>query len=93
MLGQSTVLLEKDFPPDSYLIIKVTKDYNEDSAPGSLAGLYFDGVFTQAYFDPHATVLNMINLDVLKVYFTNREPTEAWGYPTQMDDLYEDLPV
>ena len=27
----------------------------------------------------------------MKVYFTDREPGDRWGYPSQMDDLYFDI--
>ena len=71
-------------------MIKLNKQYDEQTAPGSSAGIYFDGVFPPP---ANATVVNLINLDMLKVYFTNREPTTTWGYPTQMDDLYSDVPT
>ena len=35
-------------------------------------------------------IVNQIDLNVMKVYFTDREPSYRWGYPTQMDDLYFD---
>ena len=59
------------------------------------AGLYFTNIFSvhkhgEVEDDPR--IINLIDLNVLKVYFSEREPTEAWGYPTQLDDLYFDEP-
>ena len=92
MIKQSSTLYDLHFEPDSFQVIKINKLYDEQHAPGSLAGLYFKGVFDQPT-PANATLVNMINLDMLKVYFTNREPTKDWGYPTQMDDLYTDTAI
>ena len=56
-------------------------------------GLYFDGVLNAHKHEPienDPRIINQINLNVLKVYFTEREPETTWGYPTQMDDWYID---
>ena len=58
------------------------------------AGLYFNGVFNVHKHEPienDPRIVNQINLNVMKVYFTDKEPTWQWGYPTQMDDLYFDV--
>ncbi len=57
------------------------------------AGLYFDGVFDvhkHEAIENDPRIVNSIDLNVLKVYFSDREPTQKWGYPSQLDDLYED---
>ena len=46
-----------------------------------------------AWYGMDASIINMIDLNVLKVYFSEHEPTEDWGYPTQLDDLYFDEPT
>ena len=58
------------------------------------AGLYFDGIFDvhrHTAIDNDPRIVNQIDLNVIKVYFTDREPQWNWGYPTQMDDLYDDV--
>ena len=57
-------------------------------------GLFFDGVFDvhkHAAIENDPRIVNQIDLNILKVYFTEKEPSTKWGYPTQMDDLYFDV--
>ena len=87
--GEKLTLLDFMFKPSQWQMVKVT---NAQSVLD--AGLYFDGVFDvhkHEAIEDDPRIVNQIDLNVLKVYFTNREPTRLWGYPTQMDDLYEDI--
>ena len=57
-------------------------------------GLYFKGIFDvhkHAPIENDPRIVNQIDLNQMKVYFSNREPTHSWGYPSQLDDLYEDI--
>ena len=48
-------------------------------------GLYFKGVFDVHKHEPienDPRIVNQIDLNVMKVYFSDREPASDWGYPT-----------
>ena len=66
------VMFDFMFPADSYQIIKIDKQFNDFKTPGSLQGLYFSGIFNvELHPDSATTIVNDINLNRLKVYFTN----------------------
>ena len=90
--GYPVTLFDALFMPNSYQILHVF----DDQTTLQNASLYFSGIFNvhkheQLEDDPR--IINLIDLNVLKVYFSEREPTESWGYPTQLDDLYYDVPT
>ena len=90
--GLPVTLLDFMFLPDSYQIIH----FFDEQTILAHAGLYFTGIFNthkHAEVEDDPRLINMIDLNVLKVYFSEREPTEYWGYPTQLDDLYFDEPT
>jgi hypothetical protein len=68
----------------------------DDYQPSSLGyllnpSLFFTNVRREVLEDDK--IISMINTSVLKVYFTDRkEPSYDWGYPSQLDDWYYDIP-
>lgn len=75
-------------------MVRITVE-GESDATASDIGLYFDGIFDvhkhmpmEGMKDPR--VVHQIDLNTMKVYFSQREPTWRWGYPSQLDPLYED---
>ena len=93
--GFPVTLFDALFMPNSYQILHVF----DDQSVIEKAALYFSGIFNVHKHDQlgepedDPRIINLIDLNVLKVYFSEREPTEDWGYPTQLDDLYFDEPT
>lgn len=87
--GENLSLLEFLFQPTQLQFIKVTNAQTTIDA-----GLYFTGIFDvhkHEAIENDPRIVNQIDLNVLKVYFSEREPVWDWGYPSQLDDLYEDI--
>lgn len=81
-------LLNFLFMPNQYIIVKVKNEQDLIDAH-----LYFSGIFDTHKHEPipdDPRIVNQIDLNQLKVYFSSREPTVHWGYPTQLPDLYFD---
>lgn len=57
----------------------------EDGVDINNIGLYFDGVFDvhkHITVEKDPRIIHMIDLNIMKVYFADREPTWRWGYPS-----------
>ena len=92
MAGEAISLFDFNFKPNQYQLVKIVNS----TAKGDVAGLYFDGIFNankHHYEEDDPRIISLIDLNVMKVYFSNKEPTKDWGYPTQLDDLYHDRVV
>ena len=87
--GEKYTMLDFLFLPNQLQFVRVTI---EDDVSIDV-GLYFDGIFDvhkHEAIENDPRIVNQIDLNVLKVYFSDREPSKTWGYPSQLDDLYED---
>ena len=82
-------LLDFLFLPNQYQLVRVTNKQTKIKG-----GLFFKGIFDvhkHAPIENDPRIVNQIDLNVMKVYFSDKEPKVDWGYPTQLDDLYEDI--
>ena len=87
--GENLSLLEFLFQPNQLQFVRVTNAQTTIDA-----GLYFTGIFDihkHVAIENDPRIVNQIDLNRLKVYFSDREPVKNWGYPSQLDDLYEDI--
>ena len=83
------ILWDLVFPPNSYQIFKID---NSDNVEGSLS---FPGVFNMDHEeswelgDLEYSEKRMKYVERVNVYFSDREPTVDWGYPSQFHNLWE----